>query len=72
MFLVFEMSLDVEAIIVPRDAQYVVVLNSLIEERWILILQITDEAAAGLEFPSHLWPRDLFYAIDLIPKYEFF
>ena len=52
MFLVFEMSLDVEAIIVSRDTQYVVVLNSVTEERWILILQITDKATAGLEFPS--------------------
>ena len=33
MFLVFEMSLDVKAIIVPRDTQYVVVLNSIIEDK---------------------------------------
>ena len=60
MCLIFEMSLVVEAIIVLRDAQYVVVLNSVTEERWILILQITDEAAASLEFPSHIWPQGLF------------
>ena len=33
MFFVFEMSLDVEAIIVPKDAQYTVIFNSIIEER---------------------------------------
>ena len=38
MFLVFEMSLDVEAIIVPKDSQYVVVRKSVTEDRWILIL----------------------------------
>ena len=30
------------------------------------------EAAAGLEFPRYKWPQELFYAIDLIPEYEFF
>ena len=72
MFLVFEMSLEVEAIIVPRDSQYVVVRNFVTENRWILIVQITEEAAAGLEFPSYKWPQELFYAIDLILEYEFF
>ena len=37
-FLAFEMSLDVEAIIVPKDSQYVVVRNLVIKDRWILIL----------------------------------
>ena len=71
MFLVFEMSLDVEAIIVPKDSQYMVVRNSVTKNRWILILQITDEVAIGLEFPRYKWPQELFYAIDLIPEYEF-
>ena len=57
MFLVFEMSLDVEAIIVPKDSQYVVVRNSVTEDRWILILHITDEAATGLDFPRYKWPQ---------------
>ena len=72
MFLIFEMRHDVEVIIVQKDSQYAVVKNSVIEDRWILILQITDEATPLLEFPHYKWSQELFYAIDLILEHVFY